>query len=73
MDSQKGRGTALIVLRVCGSQGAAKMFAGRASMRALFWLENWPELAYSPEFLRVGHFTGSARVALPAQHNKTMA
>ena len=64
MDPQKGRGTAVILLGACGLRAAAKLFAGQASMRALFWPENWAEPAYSPEFLRAGRFAGSARVAL---------
>ena len=64
MDPQKGRGTALIVLGACGLRAAAKVFAGRAIMRALFWPQNWPEPAYSPEFLRAGHFAGLLELLL---------
>ena len=58
------RATADIAVGACGLRAAAIFFAGRASMRALFWPENWAEPAYSPEFCGSACFAGSARVAL---------
>ena len=57
-------GRAVCGLRQKNLRAAANFFAGRASMRALFWPKNWAEPTYSPEFLRAGCFAESARVAL---------
>ena len=45
-------------------RAAVKIFKGRASIRVVFWPENWAEPVYSLEFCRFATYTGSARVAL---------